>query len=107
MDTKVQEILETAKKHLKTVKDHPTTQQIINHPITQRIWQNILKYKWYIGSVIVIVVIKLVFFGSTSTATPITVQDIYTVRSGNITNSIKVLGNTKITDQQTLTFGQE
>ena len=71
-------------------------------------WSFIKKYKRLVLVGIAGISYMLYGFSSSSTTTDvITAADIHRVTSGNIVNSIKVLGNTKITDQQTLTFGQE
>ena len=57
------------------------------------------------GAIILIIVGYFIVKGSNST--PVVTPKIGTVVSGDVINSIKVIWNTKITDQQTLTFGQE
>ncbi|MEI6426469.1 MAG: efflux RND transporter periplasmic adaptor subunit [Candidatus Absconditabacteria bacterium] len=71
------------------------------------VWTRIKPRKRTVLGGIVILAIGgyLTFKGSNSTQ--IVAQKTARVESGDIINSIKVVGNTKITDQQTLTFGQE
>ena len=73
----------------------------------KNLWARVLPHKRYvgIGLIVLIFIIKSLIPTSTAKGTFITRE--ITVKSGSIENSIKVIGNTKITDQQTLTFGQE
>ena len=73
----------------------------------QNIWDRVKPRKRYvgIGVVVLIFIIKSLLPASTSQWSIVNKE--IEVISGNIENSIKVIWNTKITDQQTLTFGQE
>ena len=71
------------------------------------VWDRVKPRKRYVGIALLVfaLIIKSLIPASTTKGTVITKE--ITVKSGSIENSIKVIGNTKITDQQTLTFGQE
>ena len=82
--------------HAKNAKVHAKTLWTRVQPRKRYVWIGVLVFAFIIKSLI-----------PTSTTTGTMVSKEITVRSGSIENSIKVIGNTKITDQQTLTFGQE
>lgn len=71
----------------------------------QNIWSIIRWHKrYFFGVIILLAFVVRGFFTISSTEQEITESESYTVRSGNIENTIKVLGTTSITNQQTLTF---
>lgn len=66
----------------------------------------IKNYKRY--SLLIIIVLWIIIYSfSGSSTSEVKVQKSYTVATWSIKNSIKVLWDTKITNQQTLTFGYE
>ncbi len=73
---------------------------------SQNIWAVIKSHKRYVvvAGALVIAVILWLFYSSSASTQQITAADIYTVGTGNIESSIKVLWTTKITNQQKLTF---
>lgn len=71
------------------------------------IWTRIRPRKRTVLSGSIILIIVGYFIVKWSNSTPVVAPKIGTVVSGDVINSIKVIWNTKITDQQTLTFGQE
>ncbi|AHB40917.1 Efflux transporter, RND family, MFP subunit [candidate division SR1 bacterium RAAC1_SR1_1] len=69
-----------------------------------KIWAFLEYHKWYslIGLVLILGILIYSFSGSSTNE--IKTQKTYIVTTGSIENSVKVLGDTKITNQQTLTF---
>lgn len=73
----------------------------------QNLWERAKPRKRYVGIGLVVFIFIIKSLIPTSTTQWGVVNKEIEVTSGTIENSIKVIGNTKITDQQTLTFGQE
>lgn len=71
------------------------------------IWTRVKPRKRTVFGGVALLVIGWYFTFKWSSSTQIVPQKTAIVESGDIINSIKVVGNTKITDQQTLTFGQQ
>ncbi|MFA6255777.1 MAG: efflux RND transporter periplasmic adaptor subunit [Candidatus Absconditabacterales bacterium] len=75
--------------------------------ISKKTWGMIKSHKRYVLLVAVLLIFVIRgFFTSTTTTTTATAST-YTVISGSIENTLKVLGTTKITNLQTLVFGTE
>jgi len=78
----------------------------IQNPFWEKIWNFIREHKRYVLGILILFIFVVRWLFSWSTNQQTTVSDIYTVKTGNIENSIKVLWTTKIVNQQTLTFWQ-
>lgn len=72
-----------------------------------RVIDRVKPRKRTVAGAIVVIAVGWYFLLKNSNGEMIMPKRMATVASGDIVNSIKVVGNTKITDQQTLTFGQQ
>jgi len=73
----------------------------------KNVWTRVQPRKRTVLGGVIILAVGGYFTFKGSGTTQVVAQKTARVESGDIVNSIKVVGNTKITDQQTLTFGQQ
>lgn len=75
--------------------------------IHKRALRVIIFHKWYFVVILILVFFAVRWYINNTSSQSEVYYEYYTVSTGDIDNSIKVLGTTKITNQQTLTFWLE
>ena len=75
--------------------------------ISEKIWEIIKWHKRYVLAALVLLVFVVRWYFSSSTTTKTAVTQTYSVTTGSIQNTLKLIWTTKITNMQTLVFWAE